>query len=113
MISGGGTTLENLIERIADGRLRNVEIVAVISSRRDVRGVEIARRAGFEPAIIRPKDFHAVAAFSDAIAAALDASRADLVAMAGFLCLWRIPPRYSGRVLNIHPALLPGRPTSG
>ena len=107
MISGGGTTLENLIDRIADSRLRHVRIAAVISSRSDVRGVEITRQAGIEPKIIRPGDFDSTAAFSEAIADALDAAETDLVAMGGFLCLWRIPQRYVGRVLNVHPALLP------
>jgi phosphoribosylglycinamide formyltransferase-1 len=107
LISGGGTTLANLIERRADGRLRHCDITLVISSRSEVRGVEIARRAGLRLEIIRKRDFPEPSEFSDAIVAALDAARVDLVAMAGFLCLWRIPRRYQGRVLNIHPALLP------
>jgi formyltetrahydrofolate-dependent phosphoribosylglycinamide formyltransferase len=107
LISGGGTTLENLIRRIEDRRLRGVEVVLVISSRRGVRGVDIARSAGLPLEIIRKRDFADESGFSDAIVAALDAARVDLVAMGGFLCFWRIPKRYEGRVLNIHPALLP------
>ncbi len=107
LISGGGTTLENLIQRIRDGRLRNVEIRLVISSRSQVRGVEIARAAGLPLAVMRPKDYAGEASFSDAITAALDAAGVELVVLAGFLCLWRFPERYAGRVLNIHPALLP------
>jgi phosphoribosylglycinamide formyltransferase-1 len=107
LISGGGTTLANLIERRADGRLRNCDITLVISSRSEVRGVEIARRADLPLEIIRKRDFPELSEFSNAVVAALDAARVDLVVMAGFLCLWRIPGRYQGRVLNIHPALLP------
>ena len=107
LISGGGTTLANLIERRADGRLRNCDITLVISSRSEARGVEIARRADLPLEITRKRDFPELSEFSNAIVAALDAARVDLVAMAGFLCLWRIPRRYHGRVLNIHPALLP------
>src|SRR5512141_897337 len=57
LISGGGRTLANLIQRIADGRLRSVEIAVVISTRATVRGVTIAREAGLPLVIIRPKDF--------------------------------------------------------
>jgi phosphoribosylglycinamide formyltransferase-1 len=107
LISGGGTTLANLIECCADGRLRNCDIRLVVSSRGTVAGVEIARRADLPLKIIRRRDFPGVSEFSDAIVAALDAADVDLVVMGGFLCLWRIPAHYEGRVLNIHPALLP------
>ncbi len=107
LISGGGTTLENLVTRIADGRLRNVGIELVVSSRRDVRGVEIARRAGLPVEVVRPRDFADIGAFSRTLGNVLTHAGVELVAMAGFLCLWRIPAPLRGRVLNIHPALLP------
>lgn len=107
LLSGGGTTLQNLIERIADGRLGAVHIVQVISSRSQVGGVEFARRAGLPLAIIRRKDFADDRAFGAALAGCLDRARVDLVLMGGFLCHWPPPPRYDGRVLNIHPSLLP------
>ncbi|MBI5863884.1 MAG: phosphoribosylglycinamide formyltransferase [Planctomycetes bacterium] len=107
LISGGGSTLANLIERICDGRLRGVRIVQVVSSRPDVRGVEIARGAGLPLAIVQRRDFAALDAFSDALVHAIGQTPTDLVVMAGFLCRWRIPPPWRGRVLNIHPALLP------
>jgi formyltetrahydrofolate-dependent phosphoribosylglycinamide formyltransferase len=107
LISGGGTTLENLIDRIADGRLQRVRISLVVSSRGAVRGVKIARQAGLPLEVVRRMDFPDEQAFSAAITAALDHAGVELVVMGGFLCLWRFPPRYRGRVLNIHPALLP------
>lgn len=107
LISGGGSTLANLIERIADGRLRNVAVVQVVSSRAEARGCEIARAAGVPLAVVSPRNHRDVEDFSAALARVLDEARPDLVVMGGFLCLWRIPPRYQGRVLNIHPALLP------
>jgi formyltetrahydrofolate-dependent phosphoribosylglycinamide formyltransferase len=107
LISGAGSTLANLIERIRDGRLRGAEIVLVISSRGAVRGVEIARQASLPVKIIRPIDFADEQAFSEAITAAVDQAEAHLVVMAGFMRYWRLPPRWQGRVLNIHPALLP------
>ncbi len=107
LISGGGSTLENLNVRIADGRLRNVLVAGVVSSRQMVRGVAIAENAGLPVSIVRRKDFATQTEFSDALTTAVDAFRPDLVVLGGFLCLWTMPPRYFGRVLNIHPALLP------
>lgn len=107
LISGAGTTLANLIERCADGRLRNVEVKLVISSRGKVGGVEITRRANLPLLIIRKRDYADLSTFSHAVTAALDSAGINLVVMAGFLCLWHFPPHYEGRVLNIHPALLP------
>ena len=107
LVSGAGATLENLVQRIRDGRLRNAEIALVISSRSAVRGVEIARAAGLPLEIVRKRDHPDEAAFSAAIARMLDRATVDLAVLAGFLCFWRLPPRYDGRVLNVHPALLP------
>lgn len=112
LISGGGSTLQNLIKRIRDGRLRRVQICVVVSSRSDARGVELARVAGLSTVVLSPAQFRTyyagvAAAFSEAVATALDDADAELVVMGGFLCHWAFPPRYEGRVLNIHPALLP------
>lgn len=107
LISGGGSTLDNLIRRIADGRLRNVIITGVVSSRAAVGGVTIAKNAGLPVSIVRRKDHASQVEFSSALTAAVDHLCPDLVILAGFLCLWTMPPRYFGRVLNIHPALLP------
>jgi len=105
LLSGSGRTLENLIEWIADGRLTaTVEIV--IASRGDVRGVEVARRAGL-PTHVLPKSNTPLAAWSDAIFNVCRAVDAELVVMAGFLQLVEIPSDFAGRVINIHPALLP------
>jgi len=107
LISGSGTSLQNLIDRIADGRLPGVEIRLVISSRSAVAGVDRARRAGLPVEIIRTKDHPDVAAFSDRIIATLDAFGVDLAVQAGWLCYWRLPAHWLGRVINLHPALLP------
>jgi phosphoribosylglycinamide formyltransferase 1 len=107
LISGGGTTLANLIERMRDGRLRGVTIKLVLSSRNTVQGVAIARAADLPIEILRPQDYPDETAFSTAITAALDRAEVDLVVLAGYLCFWRLPPHYLGRALNVHPALLP------
>lgn len=107
LISGGGTTLENLIGRMHDGRLPGVQITRVISSRRAVRGVEIARDAALPLTVIRPQDHPDAGAFSRALTTTLDESAVHLAVLAGFLCHWQIPDHWLGRALNIHPALLP------
>jgi phosphoribosylglycinamide formyltransferase-1 len=105
LLSGSGRTLDNLLDRIAAGRL-DARVEAVVASRGDVRGVRIAERAGI-PVTVLPQAGRSVADWSDAIFAACRGGGADLVVMAGFLHLVAIPADFSGRVINIHPSLLP------
>lgn len=107
LISGSGTTLQNLVDRIADGRLAGVRIAVVISSRTDVPGVRRARAAGLPVEFAVRRSFAEVGAFSQHVAALLERYGCDWAIQAGWLCYWRLPPRWMGRVLNIHPALLP------
>lgn len=106
LISGGGTTLMNILEYIEDGRL-NAKVEVVISSRSTVAGVERAKKAGLNVKIIRRKDFSDIDTFSEAIKKELKTAKVDLVIQGGWLCLWKIPKQYKNRVMNIHPALLP------
>jgi phosphoribosylglycinamide formyltransferase-1 len=106
LLSGGGRTLLNLLEAIRAGRLQ-AEIPLVISSRRDAAGVERARAAGLTVEVLRPRDFPDAAAFRAAQAERVQRERPDLVVMAGYLVHWPPPAELQGRVLNIHPALLP------
>jgi phosphoribosylglycinamide formyltransferase-1 len=106
LISGGGTTLMNILEYIKKGRL-NAELAVVISSRSTVSGVEKAKKAGLAVKIIRTKDYPDIDEFSRRIEEELNAVKVDLVVQGGWLCLWKIPKKYENRVMNIHPALLP------
>jgi len=106
LISGGGTTLMNILEYIKQGRL-NAKVAIVISSRSAVAGVEKAQNAGLDVKIIRKKDYPDIDEFSKRIEEELVAANVDLVVQGGWLCLWKIPARYENRVMNIHPALLP------
>ena len=105
LLSGSGRSLENLLDRIGAGRLR-AEVALVVSNRAGVRGVDLARRAGI-PVEVMPRDGRPIEEWSGAIFAACRRSGVDLVVMAGFLALVRIPPDLAGRVINIHPSLLP------
>ncbi|MHC4692636.1 MAG: phosphoribosylglycinamide formyltransferase [Planctomycetota bacterium] len=106
LISGGGTTLMNILEYIKQGSL-NAEVAVVICSRSTVTGVERAKNAGLNVKIIRKKDSPDIDEFSRRIEEELVAAEVDLVVQGGWLCLWKIPARYENRVINIHPALLP------
>ena len=106
LISGGGTTLINILEYIKQGKL-NAEVGIVISSRSTVAGVERAKKVGLDVKIIRRKDHPDIDEFSKRIEAELVAANVDLIIQGGWLCLWKIPDRYENRVMNIHPALLP------
>ena len=106
LISGGGTTLMNIIEYIKKGRL-NAEIGVVISSLSTVSGVEKAKAAGLKVEVVRRKDYHDIDNFSRQIEEILAGADVELVVQGGWLCLWNIPQRYKNRVMNIHPALLP------
>ncbi|MHC5060330.1 MAG: phosphoribosylglycinamide formyltransferase [Planctomycetota bacterium] len=106
LLSGGGRTMVNIQDRIDAGEL-NAEIVLVISSRSNVKGIERAKKIGLEPIIIRRKDFDDIESFSNKIFEELKKTQVDLVVQAGWLCLWHIPKEYKNKVMNIHPALLP------
>ena len=108
LLSGGGRTLENVLKHIRTGTLKSLaEVAVVVASRPGIQGIEIAEAAGVPAHAIRRKEFPSVQAYSDAMVARLDERKVDLVCMAGFLSYWVIPERYLGRVMNIHPALLP------
>jgi phosphoribosylglycinamide formyltransferase-1 len=103
LLSGGGRTLVNLHEHIESGRL-DARIEVVVSSSASCRGVERARDRGLRTVIVDPRPMPREE-FHDRITDAVKG--ADLVCLAGFLFLWRIPEPLIGRVINIHPALLP------
>ena len=106
LLSGAGRTLENLLQVIARGELP-AEIVMVVSSVPDVRGLTVASAAGIPTATVVRKGFPTVTAYSEALYAAVAPFSPDLIVMAGFLRQMFVLPGWEGRILNIHPALLP------
>lgn len=103
LVSAGGTTLQNLLDRTADGRLE-ATVAGVVSSDATAFAVTRAERAGIPVVVVERKP---AADFSDRVFTAADAFAPDLVVLAGWLHLLHIPPAYRHRVLNIHPSLLP------
>lgn len=106
LISGGGTTLRNLLEKIAAGEL-DARVVVVVSSAPEARGLEYARDARIPAFVFPRKPFATTEDYSAAIFDRCRAAGADVVVMAGFLKQLVIPPDYLDRVTNIHPALIP------
>jgi phosphoribosylglycinamide formyltransferase-1 len=106
LLTGAGTTLENLFQKRDAGQL-DIDIVTVISSRADAYGLERARKRNIPVHVVERKKFVLPEDFSAAIFETLAPYKVDLVCLAGFMSLLRIPDAYSHRVLNIHPALLP------
>ncbi len=104
-VSGGGTTLQNLVDRSLDGRLA-ASVVQVVASKAGIKAIERAERAGIPVSVVvrgkRPLD-----EFSAAVFGPIRDRGADLVILGGFLSLVAIPPDYRGRVINIHPSLIP------
>ena len=106
LASGGGTTLQNLLDRIADGRL-NAQVVLVVCNNADAFALNRAKAAGIETAVVSRKVVGSRQEFSRRIFDACRQTRADLVCLAGFLQLIDVPDDFLGRVMNIHPALIP------
>lgn len=108
-VSGGGTNLQALIDRVEDGTIKGAEIVKVISNNPGVFALERAKKHGIEGCVVSPKNYETRAAFNDALLAAVDEAQPDLIVLAGFLVV--IPPKmiekYSGKIINIHPSLIP------
>ncbi|HEX6733549.1 MAG TPA: phosphoribosylglycinamide formyltransferase [Azonexus sp.] len=111
LISGRGSNMEALIAARDAGRLP-VAIAAVISNRPDARGLETAAAAGIATAVLDHKAFAGREAFDAALAECIDAHAPDLVVLAGFMRILSegFVRHYEGRLINIHPSLLPSFP---
>ena len=106
LISGGGTTLKNLIDHQLGGLL-DVEFRIVISSSPKAGGLAHAASAAIPSRVVQQKHYSTPEAFRDAIFQPCRDSNVDLVVMGGFLKHVLIPDDFVGRVVNIHPSLIP------
>lgn len=109
LVSGGGTNLQAIIDAVTAGRITNTEIAAVISNNKGVKSLERAEKAGIPAYCISPKDFESRSMFNETFIAKIDEISPDLIILAGFLV--KIPEamvqKYSNRIINIHPSLIP------
>jgi phosphoribosylglycinamide formyltransferase-1 len=106
LISGGGTTLRNLISKIREGKL-NAEIRLVVSSNPAAKGLKFAQEAGIKTLVVEKKKELSPDAYSEATFGPCRAAGAEVVVMGGFLKHVLIPPDFENRVVNIHPGLIP------
>ena len=109
MVSGGGTNLQAIIDAINAGKITNTQIVGVISNNSGVKSLERAKNANIPAYCISPKAYADRETFNDAFLAKVEDLDPDLIVLAGFLV--KIPEamvqRYSNRIINIHPSLIP------
>lgn len=109
LVSGNGTNLQAILDAIEDGRLANVEIVQVISSKADAYALKRAEEAEIPAVTVTKHEYNDIRDRMNAIKMYLDGERTDLVVLAGYVSI--IPPKvikaYEGRIINVHPALLP------
>ena len=106
LISGGGSTIANIVEHIRNGQLA-AEVVLTICSNSRAGGIERMRGLGLDVEIVARKQFDSTEAFSDKVFSLVRDAKVDLICLGGFLSLLRIPDDYTHRMMNIHPALLP------
>lgn len=108
LISGRGSNLKALLDAIAAGRLA-AQVVLVLSSRPGAAGLDLAAAAGLTAVVVDHRQYPDRVLFEQALVAALDAARADLLVLAGFMRVLTADfvHRYRGRLINIHPSLLP------
>ncbi|MBR4183554.1 MAG: phosphoribosylglycinamide formyltransferase [Lachnospiraceae bacterium] len=109
LVSGGGTNMAAIIAAIKDGTITNAEIAVVISNNKNAYALQRAKDAGIEALCISPKDYDSRSVFNEELVAALESRNIDLVVLAGYLVI--IPDimvqKFSGRIINIHPSLIP------
>ena len=108
-VSGGGTNLQAIIDNTKDGILKDIEISLVLSSSKTAYALERAADNGIKSAVVSKKDFDSIESWDDAVLAAVENSGAELIVLAGYLSLMgpKVVAKYSNRIINIHPALIP------
>ncbi len=106
LLSGSGKTLQNLIDKIGDKTI-NAKIQIVTSSSPDAYGLKRAQKNNIPATVVKYSDYNSAKVFSNAIIKEIEEYPIDLIILAGFMHLFKIPDKYSGKVMNIHPGLIP------
>lgn len=109
LVSGGGTNLQAVIDGIANGTITNTQICVVISNNAGAYALERAKKNNIAAVCVSPKNYESRDVFNDALLAEINKYNVDLIVLAGFLV--KIPEKlveqYEGRIINIHPSLIP------
>lgn len=109
LVSGGGTNLQAIIDRIEDGYLSNCEITSVVSSKEGVFALERAKKHGISAKCIARKAYSNTEEYSSALAAHFEQENVDLIVLAGFLTVLseNFIKRFENKIINVHPSLIP------
>ncbi len=108
-VSGGGTNLQAIMDGVASGSIRDTEIIGIMCNNAGAYAMERAKAAGIPAKCVSAKDYADRADFNADLLKEIDAWQPDLIVLAGYLV--NIPPAmvqaYPGRIINIHPSLIP------
>lgn len=109
LVSGGGTNLQALLDRIDQGKLKGVSIEVVISSNDKAYALQRAISHNIPYAVIKKKDYDKTEKFDQAFLSLLKSYKVDLIVLAGFLMILplNIVKHYNNRIINVHPSLIP------
>ena len=109
MVSGGGTNLQAILDAIDAGKITNASVEVVISNKKDAYALERAKKHNIAAQAVSPKDYETRDAFNQALIKAVDSYNLDLIVLAGFLVVLpkEFVQKYEGRIINIHPSLIP------
>lgn len=109
LVSGGGTNLQAIIDRIQDGNIENTKIQVVISNKKEAFALERAAKHGIPSLVINPKDYISKEKFGEDLIKELKKSDIDLIVLAGYLVILptNLIKAYKDRIINIHPSLIP------
>lgn len=115
LVSGGGTNLQAILDGIKSGAITNAEVSLVVSNKPGAYALERASKGGIETAVLVPKDYETREAFGDAMISLLLQREIDLVVLAGYLVILpgNLVEAYAGRMINIHPSLIPAHCGAG
>ena len=108
-VSGGGTNLQAIIDALKSGKIRDAQIVRVISNNKNAYALTRAKDAGIEGVCVSPRDYENRERFNEALLECLKEADPDLIVLAGFMVAVpaNVIEAYRGRIINIHPALIP------
>jgi phosphoribosylglycinamide formyltransferase-1 len=109
MVSGGGTNLEAILQKIESGYIDNARVKMVISNNKNAYALERARNHGIEAKCISPRDYESREEFNHSLVEELTEINPDLIVLAGFLVVIpeEMTERFKNRIINIHPSLIP------
>ena len=115
LVSGGGTNLQAILDSVDDGVITNAEISLVVSNKPEAYALERAAKKNIPSAVLVPKDYRTRELFGEELIKALQNAKIDLVVLAGYLVILpaNFVQAYEGRMINIHPSLIPSHCGAG